>query len=50
MNKAYKKRIDVTETLEAGLDEGGFFIMDDHMYRDLLGKQKTTFFTIYSNY
>lgn len=36
MNKAYKKRIDVTETLEAGLDEGGFFIMDDHMYRDMI--------------
>lgn len=36
MNKSYKKKIDAYMTLEQGLDEGCFFIMDDRMYRDML--------------
>ena len=36
MNSSYKNKIDVNETIEEALDEGYFFIMDDHMYKDML--------------
>lgn len=36
MKKSYIEDIDIEATLEEGVYDGGFFIMDDDMYRDMI--------------
>jgi hypothetical protein len=36
MKKSYMEDIDIEATLEEGVYDGGFFIMDDDMYRDMI--------------